>query len=278
MTESRKRIAWETVRTVRPICMFLLAVSVVACAMAIKGWALTSLLLAGLIVLIGALLVIEVHRVASHLRRRSSILAEAAAQAEAHYVDVLRRIVTFVEARDEYKRGHSERVGRLSAQMAKQLGLSAEKCSLLNLAGQLHDIGMLAVSESVITRPSRLDVAEFRVVKRHPRIGYEVLKPLASLSEVLPAILYHHERINGTGYPAGISRGEIPLGARIMAVADCYDAMTHDRAHRRAIGALAAMEELRRCTPAAYDAACVEALAEVVHLPALQEAFACAQA
>jgi len=278
VTESRKKIVWDTVRIVRPICIFLMAIAVVACAMAIKGWAFTSLLLAGLIVLIGSLLVIQVHRVVSHLRRRSSIIAEAAAQAEAHYVDVLRRIVTFVEARDEYKRGHSERVGRLSAEIAQQLGLSKDKCALLDLAGQLHDIGMLAVPESVLARPSRLAIGEFRSVKRHPRIGYDVLKPLASLSDVLPAILYHHERMNGTGYPAGIAKAEIPLGARILAVADSYDAITHDRPHREAMGAMAAMAELRRCTPAAYDTGCVEALAEVVHLPALQEAFACAAA
>ena len=119
---------------------------------------------------------------------------------------------------------------------------------------------------------SGLRVAEFRTIQKHSEVSYEILKPLESLREVLPAIRYHHERMNGTGYPAGIREEEIPLGARILAVADAYDAMTHDRPHRSAMTPLAAMKELDRCTPHGYDRTCVDALAGMMHLPLLTAA------
>ena len=110
-----------------------------------------------------------------------------------------------------------------------------------------------------------------RTVREHSDISYEVLKPLAMLAPVLPAIRHHHERTNGTGYPAALAGDAIPLEARILAVADAYDAMTHDRPHRQALSSLVALRELRRCCPSGYDSRCVEALAEVLHAPAMEK-------
>jgi HD-GYP domain-containing protein (c-di-GMP phosphodiesterase class II) len=182
---------------------------------------------------------------------------------------VLRRVVRFTEARERYARGRSQRIGQLAEQIAIKLNLPAERCSLMNVAGQLHDIGMLAVSEEILNKRSRLGTDEMRAVQRHSEISYEVLKPLECLSGVLEAIRRHHERMNGTGYPANLSGAQIPVEARILAVADAFDAMTHDRPHRAAMSPYDAFMELRRCTPAGYDTACVEALAGIINVPQL---------
>jgi len=261
----------EIRRALRPVSVFLIAITVVAAAMAVEGWRLPSFLLAEVIVLIGVLLAIHVYKTVRDLKRRSAVVNEAAGQAEKHYVGVLHRIVRFVEARDKYRRGHSDRVGRLAEQIARQLGLEQQRCELLNLAGQLHDIGLLAVSNRVLSKVTTIKADEFRGVMHHAHISYEVLKPLTMLEDVLPAILHHHERMNGTGYPSGLHGEAIPFEARILAVADAYEAMTHDRPNRPAMSPLNAMGELHRCTPAGYDETCVRALADIVHLPVLQQ-------
>ncbi len=268
-----EKATWrETFHVMRPVCVFLAAMGVVALAMAVKGWHAVSLMLAIVLLLIGALLAIQVHRAVLALRRRSAMLREASAQAEEHYVDVLRRIIRFVEAREPYTDGRSRRIGRLAEQLARRMELPEPTCRMMKLAGELHDIGLIAVPESILNRPLRWGVSEFREVKKHASISHEVLRPLRMLDPVLGAIRHHHERMNGTGYPSGASGRKIPLEARILAVADAYDAMTHDRPHRAAMSPLAAMRELQRCTPSGYDPDCVRALADVIHLPLLEEA------
>jgi len=193
--------------------------------------------------------------------------------AEEHYIDVLLRIVHSVEARDKYTIGHSERVGKLARSLAERMGFSAVQCHQIETAAQLHDIGMVAIPQHIVSGHAKMGLEGFRTVKKHSEFGYEVLKPLETISEMLPAVRYHHERMNGTGYPAGLTAEEIPLPARILAVADAYDAMTHDRPHRSAMSPFGAMQELSRCTPAGYDAECVDALAECMNFPVLQEAM-----
>lgn len=270
MTFVRTRIS-ESLDLMLSVCLFLVAMGAAAGAIAARGWAFASLGLGAVILLIGALVVMRVHAAIWRLAGRSTRLRRSAQQAEEHYVDVLWRIVHLVEDRDKHHRGHSDRVGRLSEKLAHRLALPPETCRMMNLAGRLHDIGMLAVPQSIVTQRSTIGADAFRSIKEHPSISWEVLKPLELLDEVLPAIRHHHERMNGTGYPSGLSGEEIPLTARILAVADTYDAMTHDRPHRDAATPLSAVHELRRCTPEGYDARCVEALADVLHLPALEE-------
>jgi len=197
------------------------------------------------------------------LDRKSRTIRDAATRAERHYVEVLWRIVRFAEARGKYNTDHSQRVSVLAEELGRKMGLPAIVCRGLRLAGRLHDLGMLAVPERTLTHRGRIGVDEFRTIQKHPEVAYEVLEPLTSLSGILPAILHHHERMNGTGYPAGLKGDEIPIEARILAVADAYDAMTHDRPHQPGISPVAAIEELRRCSPAGYAPDCVEALAEV---------------
>lgn len=240
--------------------MSVLAITVVAVAMALKGWQTASLLLGIVIVLLSVMLVNQVRRAVAGLHDRSAAVQEAAWQAEEHYADVLARMVQFAESRDRYLGGHSQRVGDLSQRMARRLGMNDQEAEKLRLAGELHDVGLLAIPASTLGYQGRISSESFRSVKDHSRIGYDMLKPLSTLGEALLAIRHHHERMNGTGYPDGLAGKDIPLGARVLAVADSYDAMTHDRPHRGAISPADALRELRRCSPAGYDPLCVDAL------------------
>ncbi|MFP4105200.1 MAG: HD-GYP domain-containing protein [Phycisphaerae bacterium] len=228
---------------------------------------------ASLIVLFAGLAGLRIHQSLRDMVRRSELISIGARQAEGHYVDVLRRIVLSGEAREEYHYGHSANVARLARRIGEKMGLSARHCDRLELAGELHDIGMLSVPEEILRGRGPISVQKYHRVQQHANVGYEILQPLPSLADILPAVRSHHERMNGTGYPDGLRGEDIPLDARILAVADSYEAMTHDRPHRAAMTSLAAMDELERCTPAGYDPEVVEALAQVINLSGLQEAM-----
>ncbi len=273
MKISKMRLVCGDRQTIRLVCLSMVAAGVIATAMAMVGLRMnmTNLVLGGVFVLIAGVLVFQVQISLRALRGKSESLQQAATEAERHYIDVLGRIVKYVEARNKYTTGHSQRVGSLAERIGREMGFGPEMCRSLNLAGQLHDIGMLAIPERVIQRRTELGVDAFRCVMEHPEIAFEVLKPLKSLADVLPAVRHHHERMNGTGYPTGLSDEGIPIEARILAVADSYDAMTNDRPNRSAMTPLQAIMELRRCTPAGYDPDCVDALGRVMNLPCLEE-------
>lgn len=146
---------------------------------------------------------------------------------------VVRALVNTIDAKDPYTCGHSDRVAAVSRILGKQLGLDATACDQIHLAGLLHDIGKIGVPDVVLLKPGPLTAEEFELLKQHPVIGYQVLKELKQMSYVLDGVLYHHESLDGTGYPDGLSGDEIPLAARIIAVADAFDAMTSDRPYRR---------------------------------------------
>lgn len=256
---------------IRLVSISLIAIGVIACGMVIVGWRYLGMMLGLLLVTIAGVLVYQVHRGVKYFTEQSKTLQEASLEAEGHYVDVLKRVVGFVEARDKYKRGHSERVAELAEKIAAEMNLSQAQPEQLKLAGELHDIGLVAVSDSMLNSRSSLGADAYRKVQEHPNIAHEVLSPLNSLNEILPAIRHHHERMNGTGYPDGLAGDAIPMIARILAVADSYDAMTNDRPYREAMTALIAVEELRRCSPDGYDEKCVEALAEVLNIPQISE-------
>lgn len=273
MTRKGIKVLGDGGQVLRPLCVSVAAIAILSAVMAWMGRQWATAALGGVILLIAGLAVFQV-RWAVRLRDRDSqAVRQAADRAEKHYIDVLWRIVQFVESRDKHQEGHSQRVAELAARIARQMKLPKGQCEDLELAGRLHDLGMMAIPEQVLNQRGVLGVDGFSTVKQHPEIAYEVLRPLGSLADVLPAIRHHHERMNGTGYPDALAGEKIPLGARILAVADVYDAMTHDRFRRPAMSPLAAMEELRRCSPAGYDPDCVEALGELKQLPRLRAAF-----
>ncbi len=158
---------------------------------------------------------------------------------------------------------HSETVGRYAEMMARELGLSEQRAARVQLAGMLHDIGKVAVPDSILSKPAKLTEEEFAVIKRHPELGAQILEH-PSLADVREWVGAHHERPDGRGYPLGLRGEEIPIEARILAVADAYEAMTSDRAYRPSIGHQAARAELERCAGEQFDARVVRAFLAVL--------------
>ncbi|MDX6491732.1 MAG: hypothetical protein QOD43_1977 [Gaiellaceae bacterium] len=158
-----------------------------------------------------------------------------------------------IEARDPYTRGHSTRVTELAEAVAQRLGWSEERIASLRVGGPLHDIGKLAVSDEVLCKEGRLDDDELAQIREHPKIGAKLLLRVTSLREAIPYVLYHHERWDGTGYPSGKAGEEIPVEARVLAIADAFDAMTSDRPYRSALSREEALAEVERCAGTQFD-------------------------
>jgi putative nucleotidyltransferase with HDIG domain len=158
-----------------------------------------------------------------------------------------------IEARDPYTRGHSARVTALAEEVALRLGWSEQRLASLRIGGSLHDIGKLAVSDEVLRKEGRLDDGELAQIREHPKIGARILLGMATLREAIPYVLYHHERWDGDGYPSGKAGEEIPIEARVLAIADAFDAMTSDRPYRRALSRSEALAEVERCAGTQFD-------------------------
>ena len=164
-----------------------------------------------------------------------------------------------VDERDVYEGSHSERVADLAGRVAQRMGLPQEQVELTRLAASLHDLGKLAVPEEILRKPGPLTDAERLVLERHPQIGYRMLESLG-VTPVAEWVLHHHERWDGTGYPDGLHGEDIPLGARIILVADAFDAMTNDRVYQRKLSIGAALAELEDCSGTQFDPDAVAAL------------------
>jgi HD-GYP domain-containing protein (c-di-GMP phosphodiesterase class II) len=175
---------------------------------------------------------------------------------------ILHSMSIAIEARDPYTHGHSERVAQVGSKIARRLGLPESSCKEIYLAGTLHDIGKIGIPDSVLLKPDRLSQDEFRVIQQHPEIGYKIIDGIGRLRFALPGILYHHERFDGKGYPHHLKGEEIPLMARILAVADAYDAMTRSRIYRTAMSRADACGILREGRNTQWDARAVDACLE----------------
>lgn len=163
----------------------------------------------------------------THLRNR-----ELFQQNEDLYMSFVQSMVSTIDAKDAYTRGHSERVALVGKILAEQLGLPAKEIDDIHLSGLLHDIGKVGVDDRILRKESKLDDDEFEQIKKHPEIGCQILRGLANLERILPGVRNHHESFDGTGYPDQLAGEAIPLMARILAVADSYDAMGSDRPYR----------------------------------------------
>ncbi|MEU6097420.1 HD-GYP domain-containing protein [Streptomyces sp. NPDC047079] len=172
----------------------------------------------------------------------------------------IRALVQAVDLKDGYTRGHSERVGQASMMIARELGLDDRRVEVLRFAGILHDVGKLGVPTRLLRKDGPLTPEERRIIELHPEYGHEMVRGIGFLDEARSAILHHHERLDGTGYPYGLRGRQIPESARVVAVADAFDAMTSTRSYRRARPVAAALEELQRCAGAQFDPAMVRAL------------------
>ncbi len=172
---------------------------------------------------------------------------------ELFVINLVKTLVMAIEAKDEYTRGHSERVSALSRAIGQALGLDSKERSDLQWASVLHDLGKIGTPESILRKRGRLSAAEYHNIQEHPGQGADILEPIAQLTVALPAIRHHHERFDGTGYPDGLQGEAIPLLARVIAVADTYDAITSSRAYRAARSHAEAITIMRECAGTQLD-------------------------
>lgn len=201
-------------------------------------------------------------------------LADAEAQTQAAYLGAIRALAAALDARDPYTAGHSERVSMLAVEMGRAMALDEEGLNVLRLGALLHDIGKIGVPDDVLGKPSALTASEFELIRAHPVIGARILRSIPFLAAHLPIVELHHERPDGAGYPYGLVGDAIPLAARIVHVADAYDAMTSARAYRPARSPHEAIAELNVNKGSDFDAASVNALIQALpRLPALQASF-----
>ena len=181
------------------------------------------------------------------------------------YDRLVRGFVKAIEIKDLYTRGHSERVAELSVHVARELGVPYDQRRLTRYAALLHDVGKVGVPLCIINKPGPLDDGEFAQMQQHPSIGAEILHDIDFLAPAIDIVRFHHERLDGKGYPHGIGAVGLSNIVRIVTVVDAFDAMTSTRSYRRALPVTAAVEELRRGAGSQFDARMVEALARVVH-------------
>lgn len=191
------------------------------------------------------------------------VLAQYHHERAAHQATI-RALVQAVDIKDAYTRGHSERVGHASVLIARELGMGRGRIEMLRFAGILHDVGKLGVPTRVLRKDGPLTPEERRVIELHPEYGHEMVRGIDFLGEARAAILHHHERLDGSGYPHGLAGRRIPESARVVAVADAFDAMTSTRSYRRGRPVAAAVAELQRCAGTQFDPEMVGALARAL--------------
>jgi len=180
------------------------------------------------------------------------------------FLGAIKSLSSALEAKDIYTRGHSERVSRMAVETARAVGLGVEGVGRVRLAGRLHDIGKIGVRESVLSKPAALTPAEYEHVQTHPIIGERILAPTLIDAEIVRMVRHHHERYGGGGYPDSLAGSDIPLGARVLAVADAFDALTSDRPYRPRLSLEDAVGVLREGAGAQWQPTLVEALVQVV--------------
>jgi putative two-component system response regulator len=195
-------------------------------------------------------LVLENRDYQQHLEQK---VGEQTRRIQNSFLNALQSLAYALEAKDRYTNGHSQRVANLAVAIAERMGLSEREIEVIHQAGLVHDIGKIGVREAVLNKPSGLSEEEFRHIQLHPEIGERILIPVTEDKEILEAIRHHHERFDGKGYPDKISRHEISIQARILSVADAYDAMTSERPYRAALSDASARAELAKCRNSQFD-------------------------
>jgi len=210
-------------------------------------------------ILLGAVLVLVGYLWTQELRDRyrlqniNEALVKAQGQLEHAEIDTISTLVLTEEAKDPYVRGHSKRVTRCAIEIAQELGLPESELKVIERAGILHDLGKIGISDSILHKPDKLNQEEWVIIKKHPQRAVEILEPLKFLSREKGMIGHHHERFDGKGYPDGLKGEAIPLGARILAVADTFDAMNSERPYRKSLPEDVIISELKNGCGTQFD-------------------------
>jgi putative nucleotidyltransferase with HDIG domain len=176
----------------------------------------------------------------------------------------IRSLATAIDARDPYTHGHSVGVEQMAMQLARELGWRAADIEILEFAALLHDVGKIAVPDAILRKAEPLTPDDWGIIRLHPYHSAQIVKPVEPLKRIIPWVYHHHERWDGKGYPDGVKGENIPLAARIIAVADTFNAMTTDRPYRKAFSVAAAVAEIKRCAGDQFDPAMVEAFLRIM--------------
>ncbi len=189
-------------------------------------------------------------------------LAKAAEENRELFVGTVKALAAAIDGKDKYTRGHSERVARISVAIGKRLGMGESELETLRMSALLHDIGKIAIDDAILKKPSALTEEEFEIMKTHPQRGYKIMSQIPAMKDFLPGMYMHHEMVNGKGYPQGLMGDQIPLQAKIVSVADTFDAMTIDRPYSKGMELQPALERLRSFVGTRYQSDVVEALVD----------------
>jgi putative nucleotidyltransferase with HDIG domain len=185
---------------------------------------------------------------------------KASRETQEMFLSSIRALAAAIDAKDPYTRGHSERVARYSSAIAKEMGLPAEDVRNVRLSALLHDVGKIGVDDRIIRKPTALTDEEFELMKAHPAKGAAIMETIPQLAAIIPGMKYHHEKWEGGGYPEGLKGEQIPMQARIVAVADAFDAMTTTRPYQKAMEVGYVLERLREMASKRFDITVIEAL------------------
>jgi response regulator RpfG family c-di-GMP phosphodiesterase/signal transduction histidine kinase len=202
----------------------------------------------------------ELALVNRNLKMRTSDLVD---QQRSLFLSTVKSLASAIDAKDEYTRHHSTRVTEFTLKIARKMSFSEKEIGDLELAALLHDVGKIAVPENILNKPGKLTDQEYALIKEHSARGESILSPVIELKDIARIVRAHHEHYDGTGYPDGLKGREIPLGARIMAVADAYDSITSERPYRKAASHRFAMKEIIRCSGVQFDPEVVEHFLEI---------------
>lgn len=187
-------------------------------------------------------------------------LAKAATENRELFVGTVKALAAAIDGKDKYTRGHSERVARISVAIGRRMGMTDAELDDLRMGALLHDVGKIAIDDAILKKPAALTDAEYEIMKTHPQRGYKIMSQIPAMKDFLPAMYMHHEMVNGQGYPQGLKGDEIPLQAKIVSVADTFDAMTIDRPYQKGMELAPALERLRSFVGTRYQSEVVEAL------------------
>ena len=209
-------------------------------------------------------LAVTFNQMAEDMQRYIGDLKMASAQNHKLFIDSIEMIAAAVDAKDPYTKGHSGRVAQFSVILAQELGLPEEEVDKIRISATLHDVGKIGIEDRVLKKPGVLTNEEFDIMKRHTVMGYEIVRQVKQLNDMLPGIRWHHEALNGRGYPDGVKGDELPLMTRIIAVADTFDAITTDRPYQAGSEFPKALEILRKHAGTKYDPIVVDAMDSAV--------------
>ncbi|MEP7212396.1 MAG: HD domain-containing phosphohydrolase [Acidobacteriota bacterium] len=187
-------------------------------------------------------------------------LARAAKENRELFVGTVKALAAAIDGKDKYTRGHSERVSRISVAIGKQMEMGAEELETLRISALLHDVGKIAIDDSILKKPSALTDDEFAIMKTHPQKGYKIMSQIPAMKDFLPGMYMHHEMVNGQGYPQGLTDKQIPLQAKIVSIADTFDAMTIDRPYQKGMLLPDALKRIGELVGSRYDPNVYEAL------------------